>query len=229
MLHARPVLPPSTRVLKPRHLLPFSTAVVLPSADFTTGTNTNFKLGLRIHQRTQEAITLGNTGAYGYATGQTPNSFNYDWSVAILSGFTDLQQAITQGYTFVAGLDQDSSQDVSFFCYDLFDASNKAGNFFDHCFGSLATTTCTAATTGNAGNYANLLASNVAAQQSWRYSFTQEIASPTTPGRYEVYIAVLNPSGTEILRVSASAYIGITSGTQPGPASNVFPCASGNE
>lgn len=145
------------------------------------------------------------TGGAGWVTAATPR-WNVEWSIN--TDFDGTAGATLDGFTYELGLDIDPGPGTNFIQFDPIDPLASPFSFWDHSIGDNGTATGAGAEATDPATYAALIANNNLAQNSWNIEFFNDAPfdtfDPNTPGRYDVYLAAFDGSGTEVARSNAA-------------------------
>ena len=211
---------------------------------WTTERVNGLEIGLRAKLRFDLACTPQNTfnsngdGTYSYAAGVAPDGLGgaadcaspetpvwaFEWSV---NTDYDASTGLTVGaYTYELGMDFDASQGTSFCTFDNITPSGTVP-FFDHAFGDNSTANGGGTSAVDAATYATLLANENVAQNSWRYDFFDAAGGgpcpafdPNLDATYDIYLRVIDGTGTEVARSTIQMDIGLGGPAQLPASSN---------
>lgn len=157
------------------------------NGSFTVDQSNGVELGLRGKLRHNASGLPENTfnsngdGTYSFAAGVAPTQsyptavWSFEWSINTdFDGSTGFK---LDDLTYALGLDNDPSQATSFAVFDLINAP-----FFDHSIGDNTTANGAGTEATDTATYANLIAGNNVAQNSWKPSwFLPRSIRPSTP------------------------------------------------
>jgi len=187
----------------------------ITNGGFTVDRANNIELGLRARERydlinNQPSNVTGSNGdgTYNQNAGEPPNfptsnraRWNFDWSVnSDLSGTSGQK---LNALTYLIGMDFDPGVGTNFLAFDPLNLPCA-----DHSFGNNLTSQSGGAEVSpdckpvnapaNAIAYADLLAGNNLAQNSWNYDFFDSLAfpfNPTVDGTYTVFLQASSANG----------------------------------
>lgn len=198
------------------------------NGSFTTDRQNGVEIGIRAKIPFVGTLNSNSNGTYSYTLAETdlepggdtlkPKRWNFDWSIN--TDFDDSSGWKLEDLTYEIGLDGDPGPGTNFLVFDPIKVP-----FADHSIGTNATPNGGGVEAINAAEYANLIANNNVAQNSWRYAFFPIDAlagyNPEVPGNYVVYLLARN--GDEVVaRTKIQILIG---GAEPvGPGVDHFQC-----
>ncbi|MEO6279759.1 PEP-CTERM sorting domain-containing protein [Roseateles sp.] len=149
--------------------------------------------------------TFGDTTAYSLYGYNNLASWNFDFSIN--SG-----TASVNGYTYMLGIDTDSSLGMNFTSFD------PLAVFNDNSFGNAGTTQGNG-TDATAATKAGLAAANSLAQNSENFGWLNAAFDPTVDGTYSIYLAAFDQAGRQVTRSDITVVVGDGGATVPEPAS----------
>ena len=132
---------------------------------------------------------------------QTP-VWAFEWSVN--SDFEGAAGQNLDDYVYELGMDADPGLGTDFLTFDLVNLPTPAGPpYFDHGIGDNSTSAGAGIEASSESEYANLIANNNVAQNSWRYDFflfgSLAGFDPAADGRYTIYLQVRDPDTSQVL------------------------------
>ena len=195
------------------------------NGSFTVDTANGIELGLRAKLRydaaglPQNVFNSNGNGTYSFDSGVAPTQsfptaiWNFEWTVNTNLGNTGL---ILGDLTYLLSLDTDPGAGTTFIAGDPINVL-----FADHAIGTNAT--------GNGGGtvantdlaYADLIANNNVAQNSWNPGLIPGF-DPTAAGVYDIKLAAFSPGGDPVASTSIQVIVGGAS--VPAPASFLLLC-----
>jgi len=193
---------------------------------FTTDRRNDIELAIRAKLRydengqPQNEFRSNGDGSYTFFTRSRPDfpdgqrgEWAFDWGVN--SNYNGGPGPNLDAYTFELGLDGDPGPGTNFLTFDPITPS--AGTpCFDHAFGDNTTpngggTVLDCAAAGADVAYADALANNSVAHQSWQYGFfaVDELADydPRVPGTYSIYLTAFDADGIEVARTEITVEV----------------------
>lgn len=150
--------------------------------------------------------------AAGSAFGQSASTaiWSFEWSINTnASGATG---KTLDDYTYVLGLDSDASQGTNYAMFDLINDVNPGNGAvcWDHATGTnaAASPAVNCGALGAAATYTGLLASNNAAQNSWKPHWFIAGFDPTVDGTYNIFLSAKDMAGAEVTRTDIQIIVG---------------------
>ncbi len=183
---------------------------------WTAQTNAGVVLALRARERFPVpnntvpsngagTYTFSDTNAYSLYGYNNLASWNFDFSI-------NAGTAAVNGYTYLLGIDTNSSQGVNFLTFD------PLAVFNDNSFGN-AGTTMGNGTDATAATKAGLAAANSIAQNSENFGWLNAAFNPTVNGTYSIYLAAFDQAGLQVTRSDITVVVGAGGAALPEPAS----------
>lgn len=183
------------------------------NGSFTVDQSNGVELGLRGKLRHNASGLPENTfnsngdGTYSFAAGVAPTQsyptavWSFEWSINTdFDGSTGFK---LDDLTYALGLDNDPSQATSFAVFDLINAP-----FFDHSIGDNTTANGAGTEATDTATYANLIAGNNVAQNSWKPSWFFTSFDPTIDATYNLYLAAFDAAGAQQARTDIQIIVG---------------------
>jgi len=197
---------------------------------FTIDQNNGVEIGLRGKLRFNDSNLPENTfnsngdGTYTFQRGTPPTGFgfdpnspttpvwNFEWSIN--TDFDGSSGFNLDDLTYSLSLDADPSAGTNFATFDPINLS-----FADHAIGDNNTANGGGAVASTDVEYANLIANNIVAQNSWSYEFFNDSAplsgfDPFDVGTYDIALSAFDSTGNQV----ASSSIQINVVPVPGAA-----------
>ena len=190
------------------------------NGSFTVDQGSGVELGLRGKLRydasglPQNTFNSNGDGTYTFDAGVAPTQssptavWSFEWSIN--SNF-DGTGGNLNTLTYVLGIDSNPGIGTS---WTTFDPIN--GGVLDNAMGTNSTGNGGGTSTTDATTYANLIANNNVAQNSWKAHWYLSGFDPTVDGQYDFYLAAFNGT-TQLARTDISVIVG-TGATVPVPA-----------
>lgn len=125
--------------------------------------------------------------------------WSFEWSIN--SNFDGTSGYNIGDLTYELGLDTDPTAGTNYTTFDPINDINPGNGmvFWDHSMGNNSTAMGAGVEATDATDYANLIASNNLAQQSWKAHWFFSPFDPTVNGQYEIYLSASDGTG-EIAR-----------------------------
>ena len=193
-------------------------ANVTPDAIFGSGNSNGFftvdqsngvELGIRAKIPFSGLITSNGDGSYSYTLAQANPRWNFDWTVN--TDYLGASGVKIDDLTYSLQIDFDPSQATDFLEFDPITPSVPVP-FFDHSIGDNTTANGAGVEAGDAATYANLIANNNVAQQSWRHAFfpihPTRVYDPTIDGTYDIALTAFDGTGAVLSSVAIQVIIG---------------------
>ncbi len=188
----------------------FGTGVT--NGSFTVDRSNNVELGLRAKLRfdasgqPQNIFNSNGDGTYSFNAGVAPGQsspaavWSIEWSVN--SDLSGNQSRALNALTYTLGADSDPSAGDAWTLKDPVNAS-----YVDNAIGTNSTGNGGGTVASTAAQYANLIANDNVAQNSWRAQWLFANFDPTVGGRYDFYLAASNSAGTQLARTDISVLV----------------------
>jgi len=186
---------------------------------FTTDRSYGVELGLRAKVRFPVPMNVFNSnsdGTYNHLAGNSGGKplWSFEWSVN--TDFDNSTGLDLNDYTYQLRIDTDASLGTNFFTFDPINAP-----FADHAIGNNSTANGAGVEAANPADYANLIANNNVAQNSWRMDFFfpafGPAFDPNVDATYEFELAAFD--GGELVAETMMTVIVGQGGAVPEPAS----------
>lgn len=197
----------------------------IDNGSFTVDRANGVELGLRGKLRHNASGGPENTfnsngdGTYSFNAGVAPTQssptaeWSFEWSINTdYAGDTHRNLA---DLTYALRLDNDPSQAVQWMTFDVINDQNPdAGNRvqWDHAIGDNSTGNGGGTSISNdvvdASGYANLIANNNVAQNSWKPHWFLSGFDPTVDGTYDFSLSAFDSSGGELARTDIQIIAG---------------------
>lgn len=183
------------------------------NGSFTVDQDNGVELGLRGKLRHNASGLPENTfnsngdGTYSFAAGVAPTQsyptavWSFEWSIN--SDYDDSTGLNLADLTYELGLDNDPSQAVSFAVFDPINAL-----YFDHAIGDNSTANGAGTVASDQTAYAQLIADNNVAQNSWKPSWFFTSFDPTLDATYDIYLAAFDAAGAQQARTDIQIIVG---------------------
>ncbi|MBX3177311.1 MAG: PEP-CTERM sorting domain-containing protein [Candidatus Hydrogenedentes bacterium] len=204
------------------------------NGSFTTDRDNGVELGLRGKLRHNAAGQPENTfnsngdGTYSFAAGVAPTQssptavWSFEWSIN--TDFDGSSGLNLDDLTYTLGLDMDPSQGTNFFTFDPINDANPATGFtvqWDHAIGDNSTGNGGGASiannTSNTALYAQRIADNNVAQNSWKPHWFIAGFDPTLDATYDFYLAAFDSLGNQLARTNIQIIVGAGGAVVPLP------------
>lgn len=194
------------------------------NGSFTVDRANGVELGLRGKLRhnafgaPENTFNSNGDGSYSFAAGVAPTQasptavWSFEWSINVDTSGTAGRKL--DDLTYKLGIDTDTSLATSFIEFDLIN-----GGWYDHSIGDNSTAQSAGIEATDAASYANLIANNSLAQNSWKPHWFNPGLVPTADATYTFYLAAFDVTGAELARTSIDIIVGNGGGTVPEPAS----------
>lgn len=182
------------------------------NGSFTVDRNNGVELGLRGKLRHNASGLPENTfnsngdGTYSFNPGVAPTQssptaeWSFEWSIN--SDWDNSSGWNLADLVYQLGLDSDPSQGTSFITFDPINAP-----FFDHAIGDNSTGNGAGSVAANDSEYANLIANNNVAQNSWKPHWYISPFDPTVDGTYDFFLTASDMNG-EVARTEIQVIVG---------------------
>jgi hypothetical protein len=189
------------------------------NGSFTIDQSNGVELGLRGKLRhnasglPENAFNSNGDGSYTFPAGVAPTQAYptavWSWEWSINSNFDGTSAYMLDDLTYKLELDSDPGVGSTDFTSSTFDPINDvnpgAGSvFWDHSIGNNSTTSATDSVATDATNYATLIASNNAAQNSWKAHWYIPGFNPTIAGEYTIKLSAFdgaNPLASTLINI----------------------------
>jgi hypothetical protein len=164
------------------------------NGSFTVDRSAGVELGLRAKLRfnalgqPENTFNSNGDGTYSFEAGVAPTKsaptgvWSFEWSIN--TDFDDNLGLNIDDLTYKLGLDSDPSLATDFF---IFDPIND-GDYWDHGIGNNLTESGDGVVANDAADYANLIATNNVAQNSWQAHWFFPGYDPTVEGTYDLIL-----------------------------------------
>ncbi len=185
------------------------------NGSLTVDQSNGIELGLRGKLRhnadgdPENTFNSNGDGTYSFAAGVAPTQ-SYPtavWSIewAINSDWTDSDSLSWKlnDLTYELGVDTDPSQATNFITSDPINV-----DLADHAIGNNSTANGAGIVAVLDTEYAQLLAENNVAQQSWKAHWMIDTIDPTVDGTYDFYLAAFGQHGAEHARTEIQIIVG---------------------
>jgi len=189
---------------------------------FTVDQNNGVELGLRAKVRFPVPMNVFNSngdGTYSHPAGNDAGRplWSFEWTVN--TDFASSTGVKLDDLTYALRIDTNTSINKTFTTFDPIIAP-----FADHAIGDNTTANGAGATAANAADYANLIANNNVAQNSWRMDFFfpafGPAFDPNVDATYDFELAAFDSSG-QVALTSMTVIIG-AGGVVPEPTTFVL-------
>ncbi len=194
------------------------------NGSFTVDRQNGVELGLRGKLRHNASGAPENTfnsngdGTYSFNTGVAPTQsfptaeWSFEWTIN--TNWDNSTEWNLDDLTYALGLDSDPSQGTLFNVFDPINGARTptAGVQWDHAIGTNGTGpgggTSIPNSTSNAAGYANLIANNNVAQQSWKPHWFIPGFDPTVDATYNFYLAAFDSQNVQVARTEIQIIAG---------------------
>lgn len=195
------------------------------NGSFTVDQSNGVELGLRgkLRHPANGTYNSNGDGTYsfdaGVAIGQSfPTAvWSYEWSIN--TDYLDNSDLTINDFTYVLGLDSDTSQGTNFLTYDPINVVNPNGSgFWDHSMGFNSTLQSAGFEATSSSEYVDFLDIYNIAQQSTKAHWTIPGFDPTVDGTYDIYLEAYDLSGAMKAHTEIQIIVGQGGAPVPEPA-----------
>jgi hypothetical protein len=182
---------------------------------FTVDQAKGVELGLRgklRHNAVGDPTNIFNSdglGGYNFDAGVAPTQsgntavWSFEWSIN--TDYLGTSGKDLNDLTYELGLDVNPTLGATFVVFDPITPSAMKV-FWDHSIGD--NTSVAPATKGTSANYAQLIADNNVAQNSWKPSWFIPGFNPTVDATYDIFLSASDAQGIELARTNIQIIVG---------------------
>ena len=192
------------------------------NGSFTGVRTNNIELGLRGKVRGQPVYNYDDDRTYNFDPSdgtQPPDRSVFNFEFSVLSDINGDEGGLRylDELTYLLSIDRDPSTATNFFSYDVINLTDDPLSTYyrDHGIGTVATPTDSGAKASDAIDYADLIATNTVAQQSWNMGFTGDTGFTLPAQTQGLYTIGLSAFSRETGEELASTSIDIRYGEVP--------------
>jgi hypothetical protein len=201
----------------------------ISNGSFTIDRENGIELGLRgklRHNATglpENTFNSNGDGTYSFDAGVAPTQsastavWSFEWSI---NSNIDGNGGDLDDYTYILGLDSDPTAAISMFEFDPINGLNP--NFgvvvWDHAIGDNTTVNGGGVVATSVSEYADLIATNNIAQNSWKPHWFIPGFDPTVDGTYDFSLTAFDLNGAQASSTSIQINVGAGATVVPEPS-----------